>query len=181
MIEEQIGTYCRLKGFRPQTLSRWLGFNPEDRGAILRLVQDLKPGENHFKDILDWLEEIALRDGVGIAALLRENLSRITSDPRLGRNDKLKRVKEELWRLRFPRLARIETEIHGRVREMKLGPELSVTVPPGLEGGVVTLQIKAASHEEMKRLAGEAARVAETDAMKEIFALLSGESPHEKL
>lgn len=161
-----------MKGFHPQSLSRWLACNPEDREALLGLAEALKPGENHFKDILDWLEEIALRDGVGIAALVRENLSRITSDPRLGRNDKLKRLKLELWRLRFPRLAHIEAEIGRRIREMKLPPGLSVAVPPDLEGGAVTIQMKAASEEEMVRLAEEAARAVETVAMSEIFALL---------
>ena len=122
MIDQQIQTYCQSKGFHSQTQERWLALSEADRESLALLAQELKPGENHFKEILDWVEEVALRDGAGLAALIRERLSRIASDPRLGRNDKLKRVKEELWRLRFPRLAHIETEIHGRIREMKLGP-----------------------------------------------------------
>ena len=181
MIDQEIQTYCRLKGFHRQTEERWLGLTEADGEALFGLVRELKPGENHFKDLLDWLEEIALRDGVGVAQLLNaDSFARITSDPRLGRNDKLKRLKEELWRRRFPRLAHIEMEIQRRIREMKLDPQLSISVPVGLEGGGVTIKIQATGYAELKRLGTEAARVAETDAMKEIFALLRGEDPHEK-
>jgi hypothetical protein len=140
------------------------------------MVEALKVGENHFKDLLDWLEEISLRDGMAVAEILkRDEVARIASDPRLGRNDKLKRLKEELHRLRFPRLARIEEEINRRLRDMKLKPPRLLTVPAGLEGGAVTVQMKASSHEELKRLAAELARVVDEKDMQEIFALLRGE------
>lgn len=151
--------------------------NEADREALLVLVETLKAGENHFKDLLDWLEEISVRDGVGVAQVLsREELARIASDPRLGRSDRLKRLKEEVRRLRFPRMARIEDEIRRRIREMKLDPKILVTVPAGLEGGAVTILMKAAGYDELKRLSAEVARVVEDDGMKEIFALLRGES-----
>jgi hypothetical protein len=176
MIHQQIEAYCRLKGFHPQTRSRWLAFRVDDREALLGLAQELKLGENHFKGLLDWLEEIALRDGTGIAAVLsREELSRIATDPRLGRNDKLKRIKDELRRLRFPRLARIEEEIQRRVRGMNLDPRVRLMVPAGLEGGTVTVEMRAGSSDELQRLSAELARAVEGDEMKAIFALMRGE------
>jgi hypothetical protein len=176
MIQQQIEDYCRLKSFHPQTQSRWLVFSAEDREALLRLAQDLKPGENHFKDLLDWLEEVALRDGTAIAHILsREEFSRIATDPRLGRNDKLRRIKDELRRLRFPRLSRIEEEIQRRVRGMKLDPRARLIIPAGLEGGAVTIEMKAASHDELKRLSAELARAVDGEEMKAIFALMRGE------
>jgi hypothetical protein len=176
MIDQQIRAYCRSKSFQPKTLERWLELNEVDREAVLALVETLKAGENHFKDLLDWLEEISVRDGVGVAQVLsREDLSRVATDPRLGRSDRLKRLKEEVRRLRFPRLARIEDEIRRRVRAMKLDPRILLAVPAGLEGGAVTIQMKAAGYDELKRLSAEVARVVENDGMKEIFALLRGE------
>jgi hypothetical protein len=143
----------------------------------LLLAETLKVGENHFKDLLDWLEEISVRDGAGVADLLqRDELARITSDPRLGRSDKLKRLKDEVRRLRFPRMARIEDEIARRVRALKLDAKITLAVPAGLEGGAVTIEMRAASRDELKRLSGELARVVEEDGIKEIFALLRGET-----
>lgn len=128
-----------------------------------------------MRDFLDWLEEIALRDGLSFRDVLNgAALARISSDPRLGRSDKLKRMKEELRRLRFPRLARLEDEIQRRVQEMKLGPLIQISFPPGLEGGELTVQVKASSHETLRKLVEELAGTLEKRAMKEIFALLRG-------
>jgi len=32
----------------------------------------LKIGENHLRDLMDWLEEISLRDGCAVDAILAE-------------------------------------------------------------------------------------------------------------
>lgn len=174
MLEEKILAYGSTKGFHPQTLERWLRLAEIDREALFELAQGLKLGENHLRDFLEWLEEIALRDGVRLCEILQgESFLRISSDPRLGRNDKLKQIKEEVRRLRFPRLTSMEEGIRKRIHEMRLSPRIQITIPPGLEGGV-TVQMKAASYEELGRLAKELGALSERKAMKEIFDLLAG-------
>jgi hypothetical protein len=176
IMTEEILNYARTKGFRPQTLERWLGLAEPARSALLELARELKVGENHLRDIVDWIEEVSLRDAVDPDAILKsEPVSKIMSDPRLGRSDKLKRVKEELRRLRFPRLARVEEEIRERIRALKLGPQIEIRVPPGLEGGFLTVQLKAASHRELKSLVETLGKSLEADSLKEIFDFLSGE------
>lgn len=158
-----------------QTLGRWLKLPETDREALWNLVRELKLGENHLKDFLDWLEEIALRDKVSLSDVLnRACFSDTLSDPRLGRNDKLKRMKEGLRRLRFPRLARVEEEIRKRIHEMGLAPQIRISFPPGLEGAELTVQLKATSHEALQKLIEELAEALEKRAMREIFALLGG-------
>jgi hypothetical protein len=175
MINEQILAYSREKAFQQQTLERWLKLGHSDRAALLDLAEGLKMGENHLRDFLDWLEEIALRDGVTLCEILRgESILRISSDRRLSRNDKLKRIKEEVRRLRFPRLARTEEEIQKWIRDMKLKSQIQITVRPGLEGGTLTVQIRATRYEELKESLGELARAFEGQSMREIFDLLGG-------
>lgn len=182
MIDQQILAYSQAKGFHSRTLERWLKLTPVDREALLNLARGLKMGENHFRDFLDWMEEISLRDGVSLCEILKgESLLRISSDPRLGRNDKLKHMKEELRRLRFPRLSQIEGEIQKRIREIKLRPQIQISVPPGLEGGALTVQVRATSYEELKRSVVELGQALERETMKHIFDLLRGESPRKVL
>ena len=176
MSDQQILAYSKARGFHHHTVQRWLGLGEPDRETLLTLAHGLNVGQNHLRDLLDMLGEIALRDGVSFAAILnREGPSHVMSDPRLGRNDKLKRLKDELRRLRFPRMARIEAQIQKRIREMRLSPRILVTVPRGLEGGAVTIAVKAKSHDELKRLFGEAAQAVEGEGMRDIFSLLRGE------
>ena len=144
------------------------------------LAASLKIGENHLRDLMDWLEEIALRDQSSINEILASKaISNIASHPRLGRADKLKRIKEELRRLRFPRLTYIEDSIRTRIQELRLGGKIELSVPTGLEGGCLHVEFNASSQEELKRITGKLAEAAEKDSVREIFALLGGQASKE--
>lgn len=177
MINERILDYGKQKELPQRTLDRWLDLAEDDQEALLRLAQGLNLGKNHLRDFLDWLEEISLRDGVTPSNILkREPFIRITSDPRLGRGDRLKRIKEEMRRIRFPRLSQLEDEIKKRIRGLKLLPQIQMTIPSGLESGALTVCIKASSYEELRKLVGEIGQALDREGMKEIFSLLRGES-----
>src|SRR4030095_3836833 len=102
MSEMEICQYAKDKGFHPQTLERWLGWDQPARDSLFRLAKGLKVGENHLRDLMDWLEKIALRDQSTIEEILAgKPITDIESDPRLGRADKLKRETADLRPLRF--------------------------------------------------------------------------------
>ena len=140
---------------------------------LAKLALDLKIGENQLRDLMDWSEEIALRDGVAMAAIFAgKAISTIATDPRLGRADKVKRIKESLRRLRFPRLAQAEDEIHGKIRALKLQPEIRMTVAPGLEGGRLQIEFTVTNQSDFKRLVEKLATAAETNStVRDFFAV----------
>ena len=124
---------------------------------------------------MDWLEEIALRDGRAIDRILADKvIADIQTDPRLGRADKLKRIKEEVRRQRFPRLAQTEDALRVRIAALKLQPEITLSAPIGLEGGRLRVEFSASSQQELKRLAAKLADAADQEAIREAFALLAG-------
>ena len=177
MSDERIRDYAKEKGFHPQTLARWLHWEPQDRDALCGLAVGLKIGENHLRELMDWLEEIALRDRCGIHQILaQQKIAHIGSDPRLGRADKLKRIKEQIRRLRFPRLSRIENTIRARTQELKLPPAVRMSVPFGLEGGKLRVEISALIAQELKKLIAQLVEAADRDSIKEIFRMLVGET-----
>jgi hypothetical protein len=177
MAEAKIREYATAKGFHPQTVARWLSWNPADSLALGRLVFALKVSENHLRDLLDWLEEVALRDQVAIHEILAsKTIDDIATDPRLGRADRLKKIKEQIRRLRYPRLAETEDALRGKIQELKLHPEIRLSLPPGLEGGQIRVEFSAANHDELRRLANKLQVAAEHQVVPEIFQLLSGQS-----
>jgi hypothetical protein len=165
--------YAREKRFHPKTLERLLALSERDRDALAPLIVELKPSENHLRDLLDWLEEIGLRDGVGFEAVFdRVGAERIRSDPRLGRAERLKRIKEGIRRLRFPRLSEIESVIEARIRSLRLGPAIEASVPPGLEGGALTFVVRTKTAEDLRRAATALGQAAERPELLEIYQLL---------
>ena len=156
-------------------MARWLAWEPPDRDALYRLAFALKIGENHLRDVMDWLEEISLRDGSQIWQILGNGaIADVESDPRLGRADKLKRIKDQVRRWRFPRLAQMEDSIRARIQELRLHPAIRLTVPAGLEGGHLRVEFDASSQDELKRSMAKLADAAGKEAVQEIFDLLAG-------
>ncbi len=175
MPESAFRAYAESKGFHPQTLQRWLDWPAADRLALAELAFALKIGDNQLRDFMDWCEEIALRDGITMAALLTgKAVNDIATDPRLGRADRVKKIKEWLRRLRFPRLAQTEDEIQGKIRALKLQPEIRLSVPPGLEGGRLEIHFSVTNQEDFTRLAEKLSAAAASSSSGEIFALLGG-------
>lgn len=173
MSETEIRDYARERAFHAKTLERWLSWESTDQDALVQIAQSLKIGENHLRELMDWLEEIALRDRSRIHDVLSsKTIADLGADPRLGRSDKLKRIKEQVRRLRFPRLAETEDAIRNKIHSLKLGPEIRLSVPPGLEKGRVQIEFSATSQDELKRIVAKLTEAAASDAMPAIFELL---------
>jgi hypothetical protein len=175
MSKIEIRAYAKEKGLHPRTLDRWLGWQETDKSALEKIVLSLKVNENHLRDIMDWLEEVALRDHADICEVLSDQrIEGIMTDPRSGRSDKLKIIKEHLRRLRYPRLAATEDEVRNRIRALKLAPQIRLSVPAGLEGGRLHVEFTAGSVVELRALAVKLGEAAMAPEVPEIFALLSG-------
>lgn len=156
-------------------------WSEKDKAALSGLADLLKPSENHLRDMMDWLEEIALRDRVEISAILSaKTIEDFKTDPRLGRADRLKQVKEQIRRLRYPRLAATEDEIRKRIQSLKLHPEIRLSVPAGLEGGRLQVEFAATSAAELRELVKKLDKAAAAPEATEIFALLAGQPVDEK-
>ncbi len=175
MTAQAIQDYALSKGFHPQIRERWLSWNGNDGAALLDIALSLKAGENHLRDLMDWLEEIALRDGVAIGETLRsKTISDIRTDPRLGRADRLKRIKDQVRRIRFPRLSQIEDSIQSKIRQLKLPPAVRVSVPARLEGGDLQIEFTAGNPGEFKNILAKLGTAVESESLAEIYVLLNG-------
>jgi len=175
MWEEEIRRYAESRGFRSGTIERLAAWGEKSRNALFRLALTLKMSENHVRDFTDWLEEISLRDGTTPGDVLSSApIRNIETDPRLGRADKLKRIKEQLRRLRFPRLSAAEDFVKARIREMKLPPSLRMSAPPGLEGAKLRAEFEASSVRQLEELAGALTQATRNPALATLFAVLQG-------
>ena len=175
MSEAAISEYAKTRGFHPHTLERWLSWQEADRDRLGDLAIALKISENHLRDLLDWLEEMSLRDKEKIHCILDlPEIASIETHPRLGRADKLKRIKEQLRRRRFPRLAALENSLAESVKALRLPAAIHLSIPPGLEGGRIKAELEAATASELKELSELLSNAAASEEMTRIFAILNG-------
>jgi hypothetical protein len=156
--------------------TRTASWNDEQRTALARVVDTLRPSPRHLADVLDWLEDIAARAGGHPSAVLAAPTLRAALASGGGASDRLKRWKEALRRLRYPRLAAREQEFAAVVRALDLGRGVAITPPPGFEGGGVTVTIRSGSLAELvsaldalerARRSGELARLFEIGESRE--------------
>jgi hypothetical protein len=137
----------------------------------------LKISENHLREMMDWLEEIALRDGTSIQNILSDRpIYDASTDPRLGRGDRLKHIKEQLRRRRYPRLAQMEDQIRTHINALKLHPKIHLSVVPGLEGGQLNVEFQSGSVAELSALVAKLSEAVSLRPTAAIFELLSGET-----
>jgi hypothetical protein len=147
---EQVAIYAQDRRLSEQTLARWQRWTEADQSTLLMLAQELQLGENHLRDFLDWLEEITLRDGGTIHDLLvRPEITR-PLNAKLGRNDKVKAVKDALHKLRYPHLSRLEERLRTAVKALDLSSRVRVSFPPVLEGDEITVELKARNVAELR-------------------------------
>jgi hypothetical protein len=171
-LAERITTYAQQKHLSVQTLARWQAWTEDDQAAFLALAAELQLSENHLRDFLDWLEETTLRDGGTIRELLARPEIRRPLEAKLGRNDKLKAIKDALRKFRYPRLSRLQEDLRAAVKVLDLGSRVHISFPPACEGDEVTVEIKARNVKELDESLSRLRRRVDDGAVQRMFDLL---------
>jgi hypothetical protein len=138
---------------------------------LLTVAQELQLGENHLRDFLDWLEDIVARDGGTIQILLARPEICQGLNARLSRNDKVKVVKDALRKIRYPRLSRLEEELHAAAKALDLGKHIQVSFPPALEGEEITVELKVRNLKELTDNLGRLQQRVEDGSLRRLFTL----------
>jgi len=167
--------FAAARRYSGDTLNRCARLNGEDSGALLGLLQELRPSENQLRDLWNWIEEIASRDHISLAHVLASEKVAAARRRDLGRNDKLKLLKDTLRRQRFPQLAAAEDQLAGLIRELALPRHVRVTLPAFLEGDAVHVDITADTAAALRTAAEALHAAAASPACERLFALLAFE------
>lgn len=172
-IERELRAYGRERGFRADTLERWIGLPPEDAEALWELTREMRLGENQLRDLWEWAEEIAVRDHRTLAAVLASEPLRAARRSAGGRNERLKAFKADLRRLRFPSLAKAEERAAALIANLDLPAGVRLHLPDFFEGDHVRAELIARDAAGLAAAARRLAAAAATPACEEIFELLS--------
>lgn len=171
-LSDQVAAYARAKHLSAHTLARWHAWPAEDQAALLVLARELQLNENHIRDFLDWLEDIAARDQCAVGDVLGLPEVRRQLTAQTARNEKLKGVKEALRKVRYPRLSRLEADLRAAVRALDLGGRVRVSFPPALEGDEVTVTMVVRNVHELADCLTRLRQRVEDGRLQKVFDLL---------
>ena len=156
-LSQGIQEYLVRKNLSLSTASLFLYLDTEDQEAILPLLEALRPGENRVKEIISFLREISLRDGVPIPSILvREDIRKILNDQETPRPQRIENLRRIVKELRFPRLTAMEKQFAEYKRSLLLPPQISFHPPPFFEGEQFKMELR---FKDLKELGGLLARL----------------------
>lgn len=158
---------------RDELLAKRTGdWTVEERARLADVVATLRPSAHHLGDALDWLDDIAARDGARPAAALADPTLRAALAGRGSAPDRWKRWKEALRRVRYPRLVAREQAFRDAARALDLGRGAVVVPPSDLEGGVVTVTVRIASVDDVTDHVERLEKARQSGAWSRLFEVL---------
>lgn len=129
-------------------LGRW---TPLGQVALVNLTRTLALGINKFKEVAEWVDEVALRDGVDAAGLLSTpEVLDILGDVKQSVPLKQKELRQYFFKLRFPQWARLRDQLDTIVSQARLPSDVSVQLPDNFERNEIRVQFVARSTQDFK-------------------------------
>lgn len=147
-------------------------FNDREQDALLKFFRPLRPGLNRLREMLANAEETAAREGNDIADILSRKEFKIISDSDAPRPRKLEMARAALKNMRFPEISAAETNIIKLTKALKLPPDISLRLPPYLEGDTIKAELSFKSTDALRRQAEKLVEVSDLEELKKICGLL---------
>jgi len=133
-------------------VERWLALDTADRDALLALAEGLHLRMGQFVSAFELLDEIRVREGVGIAGILaRGDLHRII-DGGGSRPERAQALLESLRAIRFPRLRAASAALAEKIAELKLPLGVRLVLPQNLGSDELRLELTARGGVELGQL-----------------------------
>ena len=119
-----------------------LKMNPEDRDKVFKMLKKLKLNFNNQKQVLEYVNDISIINGVSIAGVLEDpSLEKLASSKELNRPQRNKEVFRFLRAKRFPSLISSERRFRKITSRLGLPKEARIVPPPYFEAPNYRLEI----------------------------------------
>jgi ParB family chromosome partitioning protein len=142
-LERGLQEYLVKETLSLSAAAHFLHLDQDGQRAILPLLETLRLGENHVKEIVSFVQEVSLRDGIAVSSLLAgDKIKEIISSQETPRPQRIEQLRKALKRMRFPRLTAMEERFADYKRSLSLPPQLSFYPPPFFEGEEFRMELR---------------------------------------
>ncbi len=138
--------------------------------AVTRLFEQLKIGLNHQRYFLQMIHEITRRDEVSITDLLAQpSMVAIVDDSKVDSRIKAGKVKELLYRLRYPHLSACELRFQETADFLITEQGVRFIPPPHFEGNTIQLTISFNTKNKLIRQSHWLQKILTDPAIDDLF------------
>lgn len=134
------------------------------QGAILPLLEALRPGENRVKEIITFVREISLRDGVSVSSVIaNKEIVKIISDQDTPRPQRMEQLRRMVKEMRFPQLTEMEEKFTQYKRSLSLPPQITFHPPPFFEGEEFKMELRFKDFTTFREMVSKLRQIAESE------------------
>ena len=173
-IDAEIRTLAQDRRLPAAHLERWLAMDPASRGSMLTYARSLALRTGQLVSTLELLEEIAVRERITVAEILRRDEIRRIANAPASVPSRASAFIEALRQTRFPRLRKMQERLRAEIAALKLPPGLSLDLPKELGSDELTVSLRVRSADELGKLVAALNR--SSAGLARIIELLGGGS-----
>ena len=132
----------------------------------------LRPGVNKWRDLLEWIDEIATRDEIAPVDLFRlPELQSILNQNDLPPNERYYRIRQVLYSSRYPILNDMKLRLARALDDLKLDDKTKVRVQDSFESDEVRIEMKFRTREEFVNQLEKLVRASDSEAFDELIRI----------
>ena len=147
-------------------------WDAESIKAAESFFSTLRPGVNKWRDLLDWIDEIATRDGVVPADLFRlPELQPFLSQNDLPFNERYDQIRHVLHSHRYPILSSLQFRLAKALDSLRLDDKTKVHVQDSFESDEIRIEMKFRTREEFVSQVEKLVRASDSEALDELICI----------
>jgi len=140
--------------------------------AAERFFSILRPGVNKWRDLLEWVDEISVRDKISPSNLFElPELQSILNQNDLSPNDRYDRIRQIFYSRRYPILSDLRVRLAKSLDALKLDDKTKVHVQDSFESDEIRIEIKFRTREEFVNQLEKLVRASDSEALDELISI----------
>ena len=155
-----------------RTFSVFFSWDTESVKSAEIFFSILRPGVNKWRDLLEWIDEIATRDEIPPLNLFElPEVQSALNQSDLAPNDRYNRIRQVLYYRRYPILSDLKIRLARALDELKLDDKTRVHFQDSFESDEIRIEMKFRTREQFVSQLEKLVRASDSEALDELIRI----------
>ena len=148
---------------------RW---DTESSKAAESFFSIIRPGVNKWRDLLEWIDEIATRDEMAPSKVFKlPELQSALNQTGLPSNERYDQIRQILYSKRYPILNDMKLRLARALDDLKLDDKTRVHVQDSFENDEIRIEMKFRTREQFVNQLEKLVRASDSEALNELIRI----------